>query len=97
MLTDELWVIVVADIHNERQFIKWNKYSPENVLVIDYKKLERFLNGFEQNIIPFEIPDEKLLKLKALAECTFDNKDEIKKRIYQGKQRRTKRKSLLYF
>ena len=75
---DEFWIVVVANKWDEEQYEKWNLDAPHNVLVIDYRKIESFLNGFNANYVPFNIPEDKKMKLKALAECTFYNKEKIK-------------------
>ena len=92
---DELWVIVVSDKIGKwsrdskefREIFKqWNRNSPENVLVIDYRHLEEFLNGLSNHNIPFEIPIEKIHKLEILANCTFENKEELKSKLKKGKR-----------
>ncbi|MFX1295029.1 MAG: hypothetical protein ACFFD2_09290, partial [Promethearchaeota archaeon] len=83
---DELWVVVVSNKFKKEQFEKWNEESPDNVLVIDYRKLEKFLNSFTDNNVPFKIPTGKRRKLEALARCTFLNKEKIKKKLKSGKK-----------
>ncbi len=84
-LVDELWVIVVSNKFRKEQFNKWNRNSPNNILIIDYRKLEEFLNNFTNDEIPFEIPPEKRRKLEALALCTYKNKDKLKEKFKKGR------------
>jgi hypothetical protein len=76
---EEVWVIVVAN-HPPNIYQMLNNESPDNVLVIDYRDLVSFLNGFATQDIPFKIPTKKLRRLKALAECTFYNRKEVIKK-----------------
>ena len=77
---DEVWIIVVANKWDPKKYKKWNKDSPDNVLVIDYRKIEQFLNGLNSGKVIFNIPEEKKRKLRAFAECTFWNKEKIKEK-----------------
>ena len=82
-------VIVVSKNFTEKQFKNWNENSPENVIIIDYRKFETFLNGLINADIQFEIPFKKKLKLDAIAECTYDNKEEVKKKFKQKKAQKS--------
>jgi len=57
--------------------------------VIDYRYLVSFLNGLNSENINFEIPLEKQRKLKALAECTFYNRESILQKFQLGKNQKT--------
>jgi len=59
--------------------------APENVIIFDYRTLERFLNGLTENTIPLKTSPEKKRKLEALAKCTFENREELKERFRQGR------------
>jgi hypothetical protein len=83
---DYLWVIVVSNKFNQKQFKKWNQESPKNVLIIDYRFLEKFLNQIDKKTVPFEIPLEKKRYLDALAMCTIENKEKVKRWYRSGKQ-----------
>lgn len=86
---DTYILIVVSKNFDEKQFKNWNNESPEKVIVIDYRKFETFLNGLMNLNNKFEIPFEKRLKLDALAECTFNTRDQIKKKFKKKKNQKS--------
>ncbi|MFX0138693.1 MAG: hypothetical protein ACFFDN_33940 [Candidatus Hodarchaeota archaeon] len=79
MYVDIFWVIVLSNKWGKEQYEKWNCKSPDNVFVVDGRRLEEFLNSIGSNKMVFKIPDKKKLKLDALAECTYYNKEKVKK------------------
>jgi len=94
---DELWIVVVRDDFDAKQYRIWNRESPDNVIVIDYRQLGPFLNGLYKNSTPFTIPPEKRRKLEALANCTIYNRDEIKEKFRLGKPLKPDHKLSDYF
>jgi len=76
---DQLWVVVVSNRFNEKQYKKWNEESPSNVVVIDYKNLGKFLNNMNSGDVKFNIPPEKKAQLDALAKCTYENRERLKR------------------
>ncbi|MFX0135966.1 MAG: hypothetical protein ACFFDN_20150 [Candidatus Hodarchaeota archaeon] len=89
LFVNTFWIIVISDEWDYEQYEKWNEDSPENVIVIDGRKLEEFLNSIGSDDKPFEIPKSKKQKLDALARCTFWNKEKIKKEYeFLTKQKR---------
>ncbi len=85
---DLLWVIVVSNKFNKKQFKKWNEESPNNVIVIDYRNLESFLNSMNSGEINFNIPYKKKLQLESLAKCTYENHEKIRKEYEKNKNQK---------
>ncbi len=83
---DELWIIVVAD-HPPKIIKSLNEEAPDNILVIDYRELVPFLNGLGTQNVPFSIPPEKQRKLDALAKCTFNNREQIKRQFKEKEEK----------
>jgi len=86
---DQLWVVVVSNRFNEKQYKKWNDESPSNVIVIDYKDLGKFLNSMNSGEVKFNIPPKKKAQLDALAKCTYENREKTK-REYEALKKQKK-------
>ncbi|HUY01403.1 MAG TPA: hypothetical protein VMV49_17710 [Candidatus Deferrimicrobium sp.] len=82
---DTYIVIVVSKNFTEKLFKDWNENSPENVIIVDYRKFETFLNRLINADTQFELPFKKRLRLDAIAECTYENKEESKRKFRQKK------------
>lgn len=91
-LTNRNSIVVVRDDFDAEQYQAWNRDSPDNVLVLDYRQLETFLNGLYKNSTPLKISPEKRRKLEALANCTIYNRDKIKEKFRLGKPLKPDRK-----
>ncbi|NHI91385.1 MAG: hypothetical protein EAX96_02705 [Candidatus Lokiarchaeota archaeon] len=86
---DQLWIIVVSDKWNEKQYKKWNQISPDNVTVVNYKNLVSFLNEISSGNVDFDIPHKKKIQLEALARCTFENREKIKREYEMLKKQKS--------
>ncbi|MHA1299137.1 MAG: hypothetical protein ACTSO9_06880 [Candidatus Helarchaeota archaeon] len=76
---DYLWIVVLSTKLGDKKYREWNRESPDNVIVIDARKLEDFLNSLSGTGHNFIIPPKKKKMIEALAKCTFANKEEVLK------------------
>lgn len=67
---DELWVVVFSDVFSGKDYIKWNKESPDNVYVMS---TEEFCDELQ-----CDLDENTKNKISRYNECTFHTKEYLK-------------------
>lgn len=67
---DELWIVVFSDVFTEKDYIRWNKKSPDNVYVMS---IEEFCNELQ-----YDLDINLKEKIEKYKKCSFHTRNKLK-------------------